>query len=224
MAKRPFPPSPHTQSTVPLWRHLTLHNQNVALSWFDGQNSLLLPDGETSTIIMPGFTPMNPALAPYFETAVLATTLPLRETDLDKPLTIYQLDSRAMREQWATQFTTIDPTPFGENALFLGYDLHTPIVKPGDVVSIATWWQAERPFADGVLFTQILGADRLPITQADYLDVPSDLWQAGDQFIQLHQMTVPAETPPGEYPVIIGLYSCPVNCPAEIAPTAHLDG
>ena len=161
---------------------------------------------------------MNPALAPYFETAVLATTLPLRATDLDKPLTIYQLDSRAMREQWATQFTPTDPTPFGENALFLGYDLHTPTIKPGDVVAIATWWQAERPFADGVLFTQILGVDRLPITQADYLNVPSDLWQTGDQFIQLHQMTVPAETPPGEYPIIIGLYRCPVTCPAEIDP------
>lgn len=197
---------------------MTLHNSNVALSWFNGQNSLLLPSGPISTVIYPGFTPMNPALESYFETAVLNTSLPLRETDLDKPLNFYDIDAEAMRQQWQTQFTTNEPAAFAENALFLGYDLHTPTVRPGDVISIAAWWQAERPFSDGVLFTQILGDDSLPITQADYLDVPSDLWQAGDQFIQLHQMTLPDGTPPGEYPIIIGLYRCPATCPAEIDP------
>lgn len=197
---------------------MTLHNPNIVLSWFDGQNSLLLPSGENSTLIYPGFTPMNPALEGYFETAVLDTFLPLRETDLDKPLDFYQINGEAMRQQWQTQFTTNEPVAFAENALFLGYDLHTPTAKPGDVISIATWWQEERPFSDGVLFTQILGDDNLPITQADYLNVPSDLWQDGDQFIQLHQMTLPTDTPPGIYPIIIGLYSCPQNCPAEVPP------
>ncbi|NHZ71554.1 MAG: hypothetical protein GWP17_00495 [Aquificales bacterium] len=197
---------------------MTLHNSDIALSWFDGRSSLLLPAGTSSTLVMPGFTPLNPALAPYFETAVLATTLPLQETDLDRPLEFYQIDGDRMREQWAAQFTSDEPVAFGENATFLGYDLHTPTVKPGDVISIATWWQMKRPFPDGVLFTQILGAGNQPIAQADYLNVPSDLWQAGDQFIQLHQMTLPAGTPPGQYAIIIGLYSCPENCPAEIPP------
>jgi len=197
---------------------MTLNNPDVDLSWFDGQNSLLLPDGEMSTIVYPGFTPMNPALEDYFETAILTTSLPLRESDLDKPLDFYQIDNQQMRQQWQTQFTVNEPVMFGENARFLGYDLHTPTAKPGDVISVATWWQAKRPFSDGVLFTQILGDDNVPITQADYLNVPSDLWQSDDHFIQLHQMTLPVSTSPGEYPIIIGLYSCPQNCPAEIPP------
>ncbi len=202
----------------PAVAEMTLHNSSVVLSWFAGQNSLLLPSSEISTIFYPGFTPMNPALAPYFETAVLDTSLPMRETDLDKPLNIYRIDNQQMYEQWQSLFTTDTPAAFGENAQFLGYDLLTPTAKPGDVISIATWWEAERPFADGVLFTQILGHDNKPITQADTLNVPSDLWQTGDQFIQLHQMTLPTDTPPGAYSIIIGLYSCPQNCPAEIPP------
>jgi hypothetical protein len=197
---------------------MTLHKPDIELSWFDGQNSLLLPTGDTSTIVYPGFTPMNPALAPYFETAVLDTSLPLRETDRDRPLDFYQIDREQMHQEWQTKFTMVEPVLFGENALFLGHDLHIPTAKPGDVISIATWWQAERPFADGVLFTQILGNDNLPITQADYLNVPSDLWQTGDQFIQIHELTIPEDTPSGEYPIIIGLYSCPENCPSEIPP------
>ena len=197
---------------------LTLHHSNVVLSWFDGRNSLLLPASKNSTIIVPGFTPLNPALTPYFETAVLSTTLPLRETDLDRPLDVYHIDGDEMRDQWTSLFTVNEPTLFGEKATYLGYDLHTPTVKAGEVVSIATLWQAERPFSDGVLFTQILGVDGSPITQADRLDVPSELWQTGDQFIQLHQMTLPSNTPSGSYAIIIGLYRCPETCPAETAP------
>ncbi|PIE81706.1 MAG: hypothetical protein CSA11_03395 [Chloroflexi bacterium] len=209
--------TPHPAHS-PAVAEMTLHNPNVTLSWFNGQNSLLLPSSETSTIVYPGFTPLNPALEPYFETAVLDTSLPMRDTDLDKPLNFYQVDRNQMRQQWGSQFLTDKPVFFAENAQFLGYDVHTPTARPGDTFSIATWWEAKRPFADGVLFTQILGNDNTAIAQADYLDVPSDLWQIGDQFIQLHQITLPADMPPGTYPIIIGLYSCPQNCPAEIPP------
>ncbi|MFO7682314.1 MAG: hypothetical protein R6X34_19920, partial [Chloroflexota bacterium] len=142
---------------------MILHNPAVELAWFDARHSLLLPAGESSTVVIPGFTPLNAALEPYFETAVLVNHLPLRETDLDRPLDFYRLNNQETQALWAGRFTSGKPVTFAENARFLGYDLHTPTAKPGDVISIATWWQAERPFADGVLFTQLLGADGLPL-------------------------------------------------------------
>lgn len=188
------------------------------LRWFDGRSSLLLPAGESSQIIFPSFASLNTALLPYFETAGSAITIPLRPSDQDSPLLSYQVDGRQMRQQWAAQFTGSQPVQFGENALFLGYDLHTPAVKPGDVASLATWWQAERPFADGVIFTQLLGVDGRPLAQADLLSAPSALWQAGDQFIQLHQFTLPVDMAAGQYPLIIGLYRCPESCPQALPP------
>ena len=69
-----------------------------------------------------------------------------------------------------------------------------------------------------MLFTQVMGPDGRPIAQADRLDVPGESWQAGDQFIQLHQLTLPEATAVGQYAIIIGLYTCPAGCPQTQAP------
>jgi len=123
-----------------------------------------------------------------------------------------------MAADWAVQFQQSVPVNFGDTAVLLGYDLQTPTVAPGSVVTVATWWQVTRPLPDAVLFTQVMGPDGRPIAQADRLDVPGASWQAGDQFIQLHQFTLPEETAVGQYPLIVGLYTCPAGCPQQTAP------
>ncbi|MBK8984556.1 MAG: hypothetical protein IPM39_00505 [Chloroflexi bacterium] len=186
--------------------------------WFDARTSLVLLTASQSFVLIPGFTPINPALATYFETAVLVQTLPMRPTDLDRPLDIYTVDSALLAADWATQFQPATPVNFGNTAVFLGYDLQTPTVSPGGMVTLATWWRVEGPLPDAVLFTQVLGPDGRPIAQADRLDVPGAGWQAGDQFIQLHQFTLPETTAVGQYPIIIGLYTCPAACGEKEAP------
>ena len=44
-----------------------LENEDVTLRWFDGRGSLLLPREESATMVIPGFTPLSPALADYFD-------------------------------------------------------------------------------------------------------------------------------------------------------------
>ena len=51
----------------------------------------------------------------------------------------------------------------------------------------------------GFYLQQVLG-------QADRLDVPSAFWVAEDTFIQLHEVTLPAGLPAGEYPLQVGAY------------------
>ncbi|MCP4425854.1 MAG: glycosyltransferase family 39 protein [Chloroflexi bacterium] len=200
----------------PAVAQLTLHNEAVSLHWFDAQRSLLLPSGGESAIILPGFTPLSPALADYLGTAVLADTLSLRSTDLDRPLTIYRVDGDAMRADWRKQFNTEPGTLFGEAAVFLGYDLlTTTTIRPGDTVQLATLWRVERPLDGAILFTHLLGPDGVPIAQADRLDAPGDLWRAGDWFIQLHEFAVPADTAVGDYPLVVGIYTCPGGVPCS---------
>jgi hypothetical protein len=199
---------------------LMLRPATAVPRWFDARASLLLPAGEQSTILVPGFTPIHPALVDYWATAVLSDTLPLRPTDLDRPLDVYTVDGAAMAADWAARVT---PAPegrvnFGDAADFLGYDLRTPEAVPGEVVTVAMLWQVKRPLPDAVLFTQVLGPDGRPIAQADRLDVPGAGWQAGDQFIQLHQFTLPEDTAVGRYPIIIGLYTCGTDCPESTPP------
>lgn len=199
---------------------LTLPTALPAPRWFDARASLILPSAPQSFMLIPGFTPLNPALEPYFATAVLSQTLPLRPTDLDRPLAVYRLDGAQMAADWAQKFQTLPggAVNFSDTAVFLGYDLQTPTAVAGDVITIATWWQAQRPLTDAVLFTQVMGPDGRPIAQSDRLDVPGESWQAGDQFIQLHQFTLPEATAVGQYPIIIGLYTCPAGCPQTQAP------
>jgi hypothetical protein len=207
--------TPHAYHS-PAVAQLTLHDDAVNLHWFDGRYSLLLPAADHSTIIFSGFTPLPLPLTGYFDTAVLLQSLPLRPTDPDRPLDIYKVDGTVMRADWLNRFTTdIGPVDFGGAVTLLGYDMTVTAVSPGDRVQVATLWQVERPLDGAVLFTHLLGPDGAPIAQADRLDVPGESWQTGDWFIQLHEFVIPVGTAVGNYPLTVGVYTCPggVPCP-----------
>jgi len=194
-------PSPfHT----PALAQMTMYNPTVNLHYFDARTSLLLPDWPQSTRILPGFTPISPAMARYWLTTTPYHIIPLPPTDEDSPLNVYPISRAYTLELWESQFTS-DGSISNEYLDFLGYDLHTQTANAGDVVQIATLWQVKRPLTNALLFTHVQGADGVPIAQADRLDVPGEGWQTGDYFIQLHDIAIPPETPAGHYPLAVGL-------------------
>ena len=196
---------------TPALAQLTLRNTAVTLGYFDGRSSLLIPQGDRSLVIFPGFAPLNPVLVPYFEAAQQVDTLSLRPTDLDWPLTIYRVDGPALLAQLQTGFENDTPTAaiyVGDVVEFLGYDLQTPVTAPGETVRLATLWRIKQPVDNAILFTHVLEPDGALLAQADHLDVPGDAWRPGDAFVQLHQFTLPIDTAEGHYPLTVGLYTC----------------
>jgi hypothetical protein len=197
----------------PAVAQLTLHNPRVDLRWFDGQHSLLIPQANESGLIFSGFAPLSPYLEEYFS-ANYVGEVPQRPTDIDRPLTVYATDSQALLDQWQRQIEDDLATPagadvpvhFSDAAEFLGYDLQTPEVEPGEAVRLATFWRLKQPLDEAVMFSHILGPDGKPIAQADRLDAPSTFWVNGDLLIQLHEMTVPRSTTAGKYPLSVGIY------------------
>jgi len=195
---------------------LFLQNPEPSIRWFNGQHSLIAPQGEGSVMFFSGFAPLSQDLKEYFD-AELRTTLPLRSTDINRPLTVYDTDGSVMSTGWESSFEdrilfpadTELPLFFGNAVELLGYDLQTPTSHPGSEIRLATLWRVAEPLENAVLFTQILGQDGKPLAQADRLDVPGYYWQPGDVFIQLHRITLPETTAPGEYPLIVGLYTRP---------------
>jgi hypothetical protein len=155
--------------------------------------------------MIPGFTPVAPGLLDYLQdTAVLSQTLPLRASDADRPLDIYQVNALDILR---SHFETVPTTIVGDNvAELLGYDLQTPVVPTGGTVRLATLWRVNQSLPDAVLFTHLLAPDGTPLALTDRLDAPSYAWQTGDTFVQLHELKVPTETAVGSYPLIIGLY------------------
>lgn len=195
---------------------LAMDNPDVTLRWFNGQHSLIIPRDEAATVIFTGFAPLNPALDDYFA-GDLKDELPLRPSDLDRPLTIYATDGRSLIDRWQTQIsaeikepeTASIPVQLGDAVEFLGYDLQTPVVSAGDTVRLLTVWRVQRSLNDAVLFAQLLGSDGLPIAQSDRLDAPGDFWVEGDGLVQVHELQLPDSVEAGEYPLLIGLYTRP---------------
>jgi hypothetical protein len=187
---------------------MTLKNEEVIPRWFDSRGSLLLPRDQSATMVIPGFTPLPPALAGYVGTAELVEILPMRETDLDRPVKIYKLDRQAMLDDWLDQLTPVD-AGFGDAVKIVGFDLEPKKAGADQQVNLITMWQALEPLEEAVIFTHLVGPNGPPLAQSDQLDVPSYSWAPGDSFLQLHQFTLPSEIDPGEYQIAIGVYILP---------------
>ena len=175
--------------------------------WFDGRGSLLLPATTHSQLILPGYTPLPEPLQPFMETAVLHHTIPMRPTDLDRPVSIYRIERAMMLTAWQQQLTPLTEVALGDVAYLRGYYLLTPTAPAGGVVQLITWWEVKRPLPQARLFVHVQGEDGAPLAQADRLDVPGAGWQAGDNFLQLHEFIIPADGVAGTYPLAVGLYT-----------------
>ena len=199
--------TPHQYHT-PALAQLTL-NETAQPRWFDGRGSLIVPKAEESTILFPGFAPLHPALNDYFERAQFVEMIPLRETDVDRPLEIYEVDRDTLLDGWQAQFVFLeDEVRLGDTAVLQAYDLRTPTMSPDGVVQLVTLWQLQDAVEGVRLFTHLLAEDGVPFAQADRLDAPSESWIAGDWLLQIHEFMIPPETAVGEYPITIGMYTC----------------
>ena len=128
----------------PAVAQMLLHNDKVDLHWFDARNSLILPGTGESRFLIPGFAPISPALESFFSTAELEDTMLLRESDLDRPLSIYIVDGQEMLAAWEAQLTPTN-AQFADNITLLGYDLQPAAVVAGGKVQLVTMWQVNRP-------------------------------------------------------------------------------
>ena len=192
----------------PALAQMTLHNEQVTPRWFDGRGSLLLPREESAVLLVPGFTAIPDALQSYLETAELIETMPLRESDLDRPLRIYQPNRQDLLDDWRSRLMPVAAS-FNDTLDLLGFDLSSQVASPGEVVSLVTFWQVQKPLQGAVIFIHLLGEDGVPLAQDDRLDVPGDSWAPGDSFLQLHQLELPADIAPGTYSLVVGVYSLP---------------
>jgi hypothetical protein len=193
---------------------LYLDEPGVSLRWFDGRQSLLIPQEADGRLIFTGFAPLSPLLRPFLDLRP-AAEIPQPATDRDRPLALYTIDGPALLAAWETQLDTAGTRPgplpvrFGAAAEFLGYRLLTAGARAGEEVALVTAWRALGPLDGAVSFTHVLDAGGRPLAQDDRLGVPGYVWHSGDVFLQLHQLRLPAGLASGEYPLVVGLYTRP---------------
>jgi hypothetical protein len=79
----------------------------------------------------------------------------------------------------------------------------------GAPLTLLTYWRvrrAARSAAPLKLFVHLLDAQGEYVAGEDRLDVWHDNWQAGDLFVQVHELRLPADAAPGRYQVELGIY------------------
>ena len=115
----------------------------------------------------------------------------------------------------------------GDTVRLVGYDPAPPLqTVPGACLSLTLYWECLRhPEADYTVFVHLVGADGYPLAQTDGQPLqgthPTSLWDAGDLLVDPYDLQIPAELPPGEYELIVGMYLLSTG---ERLPTVGTDG
>jgi hypothetical protein len=99
----------------------------------------------------------------------------------------------------------------GDGVLFLGYDLSSEDVKPGDTLHLTLYWQALSEMqVSYTVFTHLLDANEGTWGQMDSIplrsEAPTTSWVSGEVIADEYDITVDAGAPPGDYAIEIGMY------------------
>jgi hypothetical protein len=114
----------------------------------------------------------------------------------------------------------------GDQRRFLGYDLRSTEVTPGERVSVVLYWQAMEPGVEDLsVFLHLFNAAGELVWQDDGAAVhgarPTWSWEAGEVVADPHTLVLPRDLAEGDYQLVTGLYDWQTG---ERLPAVTLEG
>jgi len=92
----------------------------------------------------------------------------------------------------------------------LGFDAPDDPVRPGETATVTLYWKAREPVGgDYQPFVHVTTIPEHPYAQSDELNpggLPTSTWPLDKYVRDVHTLTIPPGTPPGEYALHVGLY------------------
>jgi 4-amino-4-deoxy-L-arabinose transferase-like glycosyltransferase len=164
-------------------------------------------------------------------------TLPLLQQIYPAGRLVWQLDSpvgtyaRAWQvpagETARFQLARTATANFGDRAQLIGIDLPQE-AKPGEMIKLRLAFENQQVFDQPYkVFVHVRGPGNLVVAQADRVWCDTSLneadWRPGDVLVDHYTFTLPPETPPGDYPIVIGFYqeASGARLPVIAADLAH---
>ncbi len=131
--------------------------------------------------------------------------------------TVYQLDDyRALYDHMATpaRYTRDSQGEhplhiiWGERLLLRGYDISTAHLKPGERLELALYWQALAPMPVRYRTFVHVESERIWGQHDDdpVCRLRTDEWRPPQSGVGQFRVTLDPNTPPGRYPVLVGVY------------------
>jgi hypothetical protein len=100
-------------------------------------------------------------------------------------------------------------TQFGLAIQLRGFDLPSATVAPGETLYVNLYWRAlQNPGDNYRAFVHLTDGTSLWGQQDDdpACRLPTSIWRAGQHSMGQFRLPIKPDTPPGHYPLIIGLY------------------
>jgi 4-amino-4-deoxy-L-arabinose transferase-like glycosyltransferase len=99
----------------------------------------------------------------------------------------------------------------GGQVTLLGCEVDKLEAAPGEAVDVMLYWAVQSPMpADYTVFLHLAAPSGPPYAQADgqpqHGAYPTSFWDAGEVVRDPRTIVVPADLPPGEYPLVTGMY------------------
>ncbi|HEX2621795.1 MAG TPA: hypothetical protein VHL11_16675, partial [Phototrophicaceae bacterium] len=108
------------------------------------------------------------------------------------------------------ELTSKTNASFGDAITLEQYQIRgAEALKPGDAVTVDTVWRTQKPLdGEWSLTVQLLDASGKLIQQADgaFIGYPTAAWRAKARTLETRTLTIPTDTPPGDYQVWVGWY------------------
>ncbi len=187
---------------------LLMMNDDVyarSLSFFDPHTALLVPaasfDG-AAELAIPAFAGLHPALA---------AQMPgwgIMPEAAHSSYTRYRVSAGDLpsRDSGGQEYGFALPGQTSAAATLLGVEAFG-VGGPGQSFTLLTTWIADGPTPVPLrIFLHLLDGNSAMLAQSDGLGAPSTGWRAGDFIAQTHDITLPADAPPGPYTLRIGIY------------------
>jgi len=98
---------------------------------------------------------------------------------------------------------------YGDKIDLVGYELSTREVAPGESIDVTLYWEAREAIEENyTVSVQVLGPETQRYAALDRWTEPAtSAWLVGETIKDTYTVTVSEDTPPGEYPVQVVVYS-----------------
>jgi hypothetical protein len=176
--------------------------------------------------LFPLITPAYPNLGPVLDVA-LDTKRPVYLIK-EMPGIEVKVEVEAEGGLWRVLGPAVEGEPadpldarLADGVALAGYDCSPHSPQAGETLQVSLYWEALRPLeADYHTYVHLLDAEGNKVAQSDRqpggVFYPATLWQPGERLLDSHVLTVPADTPPGSYRLLAGMYA--LSTDGELTP------
>ncbi len=213
----PWRPRYHASLQQDALQHVT-DRSDLKIRWQDCRSALVIPNGGQFIFAHPDLQPLSNFLGrflskPWFDQAApIQNVAGALNVDTRSALAAQQKIWDRLPVSWPPEAsiasTATLPIDFDHSVELIGYTIKPKNVKAGGNLAVVTYWRVIGPVPDDlILFTHVYSTPDHVIAQQDQLDVNGSSLQVGDIFIQQHEfISIPADTPAGQYTIGVGAY------------------